>query len=358
MRLVVGLLALTLSGSFAFADDAKAPEPQPEPTAAPSVAPKAKVGLRVVRILPESNQALLFDKNRGTHVLAEVGSTVEGYTVDAIDDDEVTLSSSGKELVLSAPPSRGNWRSLREERAEKAAVAAKKIETPADPYADATDANAPVDPYADPKVREVSAPSPIVAGEGGVRVADASSPADPYDDASPVPSLGATIVAGSLPAAPIVAAGPAPQAKHKADPAWMSPDASSDAATAIDAPDTGDAPADPYAAAEPAPAAPVITPTVLSRSELNVALADFGKLTNLLRGSFTAQGARLDVVADGSVFAKAGLRSGDVVTAVDNTPLHSIDDAADLYVRASTTRAANISVLRAGKPLTLRVLIH
>ncbi|MGE3766108.1 MAG: PDZ domain-containing protein [Kofleriaceae bacterium] len=341
MRLVVGLLALTLSGSIALADEAKAPEPQPEPVPAASVAPKSKPGLRVVRILPESNQALLYDKNRGTHVLAEVGTTIAGFTVDTIDEDEVTLSAGGRELVLSAPEqATSTKRSLREERALPApkAPAGDLV----DPYADATDAgSAPLDPYADPKVREVSAPAPIVAGEGGVRVAE--GPADPYDDA---------IDAG--PAAPIVDAGLAPPVKYKADPSWMSPSpAPAPSPSPVSAAET---PTDPYA--EAAPAAPVITPTVLSRSELNVALADFDKLTNLVRGTFTAQGARLDVVADGSVFAKAGLRSGDVVTAVDNQPLRSIDDAADLYVRASATRAANIQVLRAGKPLTLRVLIH
>lgn len=346
MRLVVGLLALTLSGSIAIADEVKAPEsngPQPEAPLVAPVAVKAKAGLRVVRILPESNQALVFDKNRGTHVLAEVGSTIGGYTVESIDEDEVTLSANGRELVLSAPESTtAIKRSLREEKA----LPAKKgslvdpyadTATPSDPYA-ADAGDAPVDPYAEPKVREAIAPSPIVAGEGGIRVADANEPTDPYD-------LG--------PAAPIVDAGPAPQVKHKADPAWLSPTPTPTPPVASAA----EAPADPYAA-DPAPAAPVITPTVLSRSELNVALADFAKLTKLVTGTFTDKGARLDVVADGSFFAKAGLRAGDIVTAVDNQPLRSIDDAADLYVRASATRAANISVLRAGKPLTLRVLIH
>ncbi|MFN0253061.1 MAG: PDZ domain-containing protein [Kofleriaceae bacterium] len=344
MRLVVGLLALTLSGSIALADEAKVSEPQPEPAPAAPITTKAKVGLRVVRILPESNQALVFDKNRGTHVLAEVGSTIAGFTVESIDEDEVTLVSNGKELVLSAPESPTSVkRSLREERAP-----AKKIE-PADPYTDAPadpyaiEGDAPIDPYAEPKVREVSAPTPIVAGESGVRVTGANAPSDPYaSDLDPAPHRG--------PTASIIDGG-APSVRHKADPSWMSP------APAPGAPVAAEIPADPYGETE-APAAPVITPTVLSRSELNVALADFGKLATLLRGSFTAQGARLDVVAEGSVFAKAGLRSGDVVTAVDNVPLRSIDDAADLYVRASATRAANIQVLRAGKPLTFRVLIH
>jgi type II secretory pathway component PulC len=349
---------------LALADEGKAPEPQPEPVAIKAEAPRGKAGLRVVRILPESNQALLFDKNRGTHVLADVGSTIAGYKVESIDEDEVTLSANGKELVLTAPQ-RGGWRSLREERADVAPVAKKapKAEAPADPYAETTadapadpyaDAgDAPIDPYAEPKPRSVSAPAPIVAGEGGVRVAT------PHNmDIAPVVDGGApptTTAPRSTPAGLDPAFVPATTRA----PSWIDPGPAKPATTAPAAntpadPYAGEAPADPYGE----PPAPVITPTVLSRSELNVALADFGKLTNLLRGSFTAQGARLDVVADGSVFAKAGLRAGDVVTAVDNMQLRSIDDAADLYVRASATRAANIQVLRAGKPMTLRVLIH
>ena len=336
MRLVVGLLALTLSSSIALADEVKAPELQPEPVPVASVAPKVKAGLRVVRILPESNQALLFDKNRGTHVLAEVGSTIAGYTVESIDEDEVMLSANGRELVLSAPENatatRG--RSLRTEKAPTRAA-----EVPVDPYANsaapsdpyaAVEGDAPVDPYAE-TVREVTAPAPIVAGEGGVRVADANP---------------------RTPATPIVDVGPAPQVKHKADPSWMSP-----TAPAAPSPTAAEEPADPYGPDAPA-FTPVIRPTVLSRSELNRALADFGKLTTLIRGAFTDKGVRLDVIAEGSVFAKAGLQSGDIVTAVDNVPLRSIDDAADLYVRASATRAANIQLVRGGKPLTLRVLIN
>ena len=346
MRLVVGLLALTLSGSLAVADEAKAVEPLPGPAiqsdAGPE-APRQKAGLRVVRILAESNQALLFDKNRGTHVLADVGSVIAGYKVESIEDDEVTLSANGKELVLSAPQPRSGNRSLRQERAEPAPKLEVKapadpysdaiVEGPADPYA-APAADAPVDPYAESAVRTVTAPAPIVAGEGGVRVAAVD---DDVDAAAPTPSAKRP---PNWTEPGFVEGGELPTAAPRSTPAAL---------------DTSmDSPADPYAEAP----APVVAPTVLSRSELNVALADFGKLTSFLRGSFTAEGARLDVVAAGSVFAKAGLRAGDIVTAVDNAPLRSLDDAADLYVRASATKAANIQVLRGGKPLALRVLIH
>lgn len=103
MRLVVGLFAMFLTASVARADEANSPDPK-------AVAPRAKVSLRVVKLLPESHQALLFDRNRGTHVLAEVGGTIDGYKVEDIDDDEVTLSVDGKEIVLTAPAPDPSWR--------------------------------------------------------------------------------------------------------------------------------------------------------------------------------------------------------------------------------------------------------
>src|SRR5262245_26667961 len=111
MRRVVGSVVFALTTSVAVADDAKAPEPKP---ADPAPAPPVSVPLRVVRVMPESRQALLFDRNRNTHVLAEVGGTVEGYRVDEIGDDDVTLSRAGGQVVLAAPDQ--GWRHRREHR--------------------------------------------------------------------------------------------------------------------------------------------------------------------------------------------------------------------------------------------------
>jgi S1-C subfamily serine protease len=58
------------------------------------------------------------------------------------------------------------------------------------------------------------------------------------------------------------------------------------------------------------------------------------------------------------VFAKVGLKTGDIVTAVDGKPILTIDDAAELYSRATTARNLTVSVLRAGKPATLKVSIQ
>ncbi len=383
MRLVVGLFAMFLTASVAHADEAKPPEGKLETG-------RVKVPLRLVKVLADSRQVLLFDKTKGTHVLAEVGQTVDGYTVDDIDEDEVTLiTASGKEVVLTLPAP--------EAPATKPTRApAKATVAPADPYA-APAGDAPVDPYAEPAVRAVAAPSalpamlPPLGAEGPIVDPNAApavdaGPADPYAAAT-------QSAATFLPPAPAdpYRAGPAPKKAAKptrgaADVgAFLPPGTSAVDAVAAPAAKPAIAPPapavdDPYAAddepapapkarpvvvAPPAPAldpdappAPVITPTVLSRSELNVALGDFNKLSSMLRGSFTKDGARLDSVAPNSVFAKAGLRAGDVVTSVDNAPIRSIDDAAELYVRAPQTRAANIQLLRGGKPMTLRVLMQ
>lgn len=393
MRLVVGLFAMFLTASVARADEAKTPDPQP-------VSARAKMPLRVVRVLAESHQALLFDKNRGTHVLAEVGGTVAGYEVVEIEDDEVTLFANGREFVLAAPADLPAPAPAKPTRAP--ARPAVKADVPMDPYSDAGQ-NAdggPQDPYAETPVRAVSvapamaptrAPAPAIdAGaapivDAGPAPAIAAAPAaelgaNPYD--APVPSVTAPTkkpaatkparavsLDGFLPpgtsaddaAAAKTPAAPAPAATKPgtpADPYWVDGQTELPPSKPVRV-TTAEAPPAPAAAPAPdAPPAPVITPTVLSRSELNATIGDFTKLAGVLRGSFTPDGARLDSVAEGSVFAKAGLRRGDIVTSVDGQPLHSIDDAADLYVRAANTRAANIQIVRAGRPLTLRVLIQ
>ena len=99
-----------------------------------------------------NHQALLFDKNRGTHVLAEVGSQVEGYQVEDITDDTVTLSANGTQLVLAAPGAAGRRRDRAGQRREEDAprpaeplrsagcAASMSTAGPADPYAAALEA--------------------------------------------------------------------------------------------------------------------------------------------------------------------------------------------------------------------------
>jgi hypothetical protein len=96
----------------------------------------------------------------------------------------------------------------------------------------------------------------------------------------------------------------------------------------------------------------------ISRGDLDSALADFARLTAGVRGSFSATGVVIDSVGDGTIFQRAGLRTGDVITSVDGVRLRTLDDAANLYARASTARAITAQVVRAGKPVTLHVVIQ
>ncbi|TMQ24273.1 MAG: PDZ domain-containing protein [Deltaproteobacteria bacterium] len=120
--------------------------------------------------------------------------------------------------------------------------------------------------------------------------------------------------------------------------------------------DAAAAPAEvrPAAAADAHPGRAV----VLSRAELDSALGDFAGLSAAIRGRFSAAGLVIEGVGDGSIFARAGLRAGDVVTSVDGVRLRSLDDAANLYARASTARALTAQIVRGGKPMALHVVVH
>src|SRR5262249_45966071 len=99
-------------------------------------------------------------------------------------------------------------------------------------------------------------------------------------------------------------------------------------------------------------------PLVLARADVNAALANFGLITTTVKGTFTPTGAKLETIVPGSLFAKAGLKNGDVVTAVDNQPMRALDDAANLHARAVAAKSLTLAITRAGKPMTLRVVIQ
>ena len=98
--------------------------------------------------------------------------------------------------------------------------------------------------------------------------------------------------------------------------------------------------------------------STISRAELDRALADFAALTAAVRASFSAAGVVVDSVGAGTIFQRAGLRAGDVIASVDGIQLRSLDDAANLYARAATAKMITAQVVRAGKPVTLRMTIR
>ena len=345
MRLVVGVFALTALASLAHAEDhppapapapaAAAPAPTPATPAPTATATPAhsRVPLRVVRVMPESKQALLFDRERSTHVLAEVGGEVEGYTVDAIFEDEVTLSRSGTQIVLVAPGQ------------EPAAVAKAHAAAIADakPAADPL----PLDPYADSGTHTDAVPAVV------------SAPEVHAVSAAPPPAVSAALPPPPAPTASLAINTDSAVSEHRTTAIGPAAPPPAVAAPAVAAPAPAPAIVGPTAPAAAAP--PAAAPTgdvVVTRAEVNATLGNFTKLTADLQGNFSPTGIVLQRVAPNTIFARIGLRTGDVITAVDGMPVRSIDDAASVYAKVSTARAVAAQIVRNGASMTLHVTIQ
>ena len=143
--LLVAIAALAAPARPAFSEAADAP--------AKSKKAKAKLPpYRLIRVLPETHQALLLDKKRGKHVVVDVGEEVGGYEVMEIDEEHVVLSRGGdlREYVLVAGEAKPTER-LADPYPMPDPVAT--VSGLLDPYADT------LDPYGTEGAREVQAPN-------------------------------------------------------------------------------------------------------------------------------------------------------------------------------------------------------
>jgi membrane-associated protease RseP (regulator of RpoE activity) len=289
--------------------EAEAPNP-----AKPAAGPKKKLGrvpFRVVKLLPETGQALVYDHDRRAHVLVTEGDTVGGFSVVEVDDDHLVVSREGRELVLVADP-----------RAPQppTAIAPDTVDPygtmpapPLDPYAPlprpapTKPGLAPIDPYAPPTPREVLAPAGQRESLRGVAVVDPYAP----------PRTGE----------PMTVTAPDKAQPLKATPAPGSP------------------------SAPEAIRADVMT---VKRSELEGALGDFSRLGKDIGFTRLPRGVKLGTVATTSYFWKLGLRGGDIVTAIDGKPLRSLDDAAAAYVKLGSAQKLAVEVERGNARGTLR----
>ena len=141
------------------------------PVDPPASAKKSKAKLppyRLIRILPETHQALLLDKKRGKHVLVDVGEAVGGYEVTEIDEEHVVLARAQgdelREFVLVAGGAAPTTRLADPYPIPDRAPAASPL---LDPYPAGV-----LDPYGSEGVREVQAPS-------GQRASDEPPPPRP-----------------------------------------------------------------------------------------------------------------------------------------------------------------------------------
>lgn len=296
------LRRLTLALSLCLAAGSARAEAEAPNVAAPQAKPaKKKLGrvpFRVVKLLPETSQALVYDQDRRAHVLVAEGDTVGGFSIVEIDDEHLVVSREGREVVLVTDP-----------RAPQPAVGTVPDVT-LDPYAAAappTSGMTPIDPYAEPKPREVLAPASQRESLRGAGVVD------PYA----LPRSGE----------PVVVSAPEKASPLKATPAPGSP-----------------------LAPEPI-RADILT---VKRSELESALADFARLGKDIGFTKLPRGVKLGTVASTSYFWKLGLRGGDVVTAIDGKPLRTLDDAASAYVRLGSAQKLAVEVERGNARGTLR----
>lgn len=68
-------------------------------------------------------------------------------------------------------------------------------------------------------------------------------------------------------------------------------------------------------------------------------------------------GVRLSGIRPGSLYARAGLRNGDTVVAIDGATADNLSDALLLWARVKEQATVQVSVVRKGAPLTLTVAV-
>jgi S1-C subfamily serine protease len=68
-------------------------------------------------------------------------------------------------------------------------------------------------------------------------------------------------------------------------------------------------------------------------------------------------GARVSTISPGSQAEKASMMVGDIITAVDDKPVKTVDGLRVLLAQVSNKTALNITVLRNGKTTTLSMAV-
>ncbi len=101
----------------------------------------------------------------------------------------------------------------------------------------------------------------------------------------------------------------------------------------------------------------------LSRDRLEQAAGNLGELMKQARfrpyfRNGKPYGIRVSRVRRNSVFREMGLRSGDVITGVDDVPVRSVDDALRFYSDLKTASRAVIQIQRRGRPQAIEYAIE
>ena len=343
-----------------------------EPPAPAAIKRTGKIPFRVVKLMPATQQALVFDRAASEHLVVQVGDELGAFQVIDIDDEELVLWSDGREVVLTVDPSAPAPLAVLAHRpptvvsAQAAAPGAVgptatpvTVATTSAPVATVSAAavpapagQAPLDPYA---LAYLPSSSTLVA------------PVDPYAAAAPASSTPVDpYAADAAPVDPTAPAAPAALRTVMAPPAQRASLASAEVLDPYAEPTVVAAPAGSRPLqGVPAPTADAALATEIrvgvlpiQRAQLEAAVTRFDTLVKDHGFEQTARGVRLLRVAPGSYAHGLGLRGGDVVTAIDGVPLRGLDDVASAYVRVATANELRLDIERGSTRGTLRFALR
>lgn len=119
-----------------------------------SADPTPPVSFEVIRLMPETQQALVFDRGHNTHVLLAPGSTFDDFTVVEISGVGLTLQKQQERLVVHPRAAKGLALDLEPRKNAPPAIYSKTTPAAPDPVA--------VAPVSTPKAPQVAAPKAVV----------------------------------------------------------------------------------------------------------------------------------------------------------------------------------------------------
>lgn len=87
----------------------------------------------------------------------------------------------------------------------------------------------------------------------------------------------------------------------------------------------------------------------LRSSQIKKALSDIGNVMSQANIRPHAEGFQITRIRPASIFRRLGLRNGDIITAVGDSPIHSVNDAMEIVQDLSNRGETSISLKRRGR---------
>jgi hypothetical protein len=215
---------------------------EPAPAAAAQSRRPAKIPYRVVKLMAEKDQAIVYDRASGEHLLVQLGDDLGAFQVVDVDDEELVLWQDGREIVLTVDPSAPAPVAMLVHRPPQAAHHA---DSDADSDADADDGDAgSLTATAPDVVSDTSSPAPtVVSATASALPTELAPTATPAPHVVSATAASAPMVSDTAASGPGVVSATAASAPMVSDTAGLPPGAVSGTATPL---------MDPYGVAAPA----------------------------------------------------------------------------------------------------------